>query len=81
MNGTHEGGADLNSINPDKLHHSKWTAARPRNKEKHFLVVKLLRDENDTVTEVSLEAVHSGRVYNLVWKDLKDDDKWIMGWR
>ncbi|PAM39480.1 hypothetical protein CEJ63_25450, partial [Acinetobacter baumannii] len=28
----------MNRVNPAKLLLSKWTAASPRNKEKHFLV-------------------------------------------
>lgn len=71
----------MNTINPDKLHHSKWTAARPRHKEKHFLVTQLLRDEEDNVVEVILEAVYTHRETTLPWQSLKDDDTWRMGWR
>ena len=42
----------MNRINPAKLLLSKWTAARPRNKEKHFLVTELFRDEDGTVLEI-----------------------------
>nr|WP_298374993.1 TIGR02450 family Trp-rich protein [uncultured Halomonas sp.] len=70
----------MNSINPNKLHHSKWTAAQPRNKEKHFMVTKLLRDGEENVVEVILEAVISRRELTLPWRDLKDDEIWLMGW-
>jgi len=36
----------MNAINPDKLHHGKWTEARPQNKEKHFLVTALNDDDS-----------------------------------
>jgi hypothetical protein len=31
-----------NALSPKKLLHSKWTAVEPRNKEKHFLVTKVI---------------------------------------
>ncbi|HKL78451.1 MAG TPA: TIGR02450 family Trp-rich protein [Gammaproteobacteria bacterium] len=71
----------MNTINPDKLYHSKWTAARPRNKEKHFLVTALERDEEERVVAVILEAVYSHRETRLPWQALKDDATWLMGWR
>ncbi|WP_081137824.1 TIGR02450 family Trp-rich protein [Halomonas sp. BC2] len=57
----------MNRINPNKLHHSKWTAATPRNKEKHFIVTQLLRDEEEQVVDVVLEAVLSHRETTLPW--------------
>ena len=30
----------MNPLNPKKLLNSKWTAVKPRNKEKHFLVTE-----------------------------------------
>ena len=71
----------MNAINPEKLHHSKWTAARPRNKEKHFLVTALKRDEEENVVAVVVEAVYTQREITLPWQDLKDDETWRMGWR
>ncbi|MDW7748454.1 TIGR02450 family Trp-rich protein [Halomonas sp.] len=71
----------MNTINPEKLYHSKWTAVRPRNKEKHFLVTALERDAEETVVAVVLEAVYTRRETTLPWQTLKDDDTWRMGWR
>ncbi|MDX1467308.1 MAG: TIGR02450 family Trp-rich protein [Halomonas sp.] len=71
----------MNAINPEKLHHSKWTAVAPRHKEKHFLVTTLLRDEEETVVEVILEAVYTRRETTLPWQALKDDATWRMGWK
>ncbi|MFM6921870.1 MAG: TIGR02450 family Trp-rich protein, partial [Polynucleobacter victoriensis] len=34
-----------NSIHPKKLLLTKWTAVHPINKEKHFLVVKVIEPE------------------------------------
>ncbi|NWD68542.1 TIGR02450 family Trp-rich protein [Pseudomonas gingeri] len=71
----------MNRINPSKLLLSKWTAARPQNREKHFLVTELFRDEQGTVLEVELQAVLSQRNQRLCWTHLKDAETWRMGWR
>ena len=71
----------MNRINPAKLLLSKWTAARPQNKEKHFLVTKLLRNEEGDVQEIDLEAVMSQRVQRLAWQTLQNADDWKIGWK
>ena len=71
----------MNIINPNKLHHSKWSAVAPTQKEKHFMVTQLLRDDNDHVVDVILEAVLTHRELTLPWRALKDDATWQTGWR
>ncbi|MCM5704020.1 TIGR02450 family Trp-rich protein [Larsenimonas salina] len=71
----------MNRINPDKLYHSKWTATTPKNKEKHFLVTELVRDDDEHVIDVILQAVLTHREQTLPWRALKDDTTWLMGWR
>ena len=71
----------MNTINPEKLHNSKWTAAKPSNKEKHFLVTALERDAEENVVAVILEAVYTQRERTLAWQELKNDETWLMGWR
>jgi tryptophan-rich hypothetical protein len=68
-------------INPEKLLLSKWTAVRPCNKEKHFLVTRLIRDEHEVVVNCILEAVINHREYELDWHLLKDASSWLPGWR
>ena len=70
----------MNRINPKKLLHSKWTAVTPKNKEKHFLVVDIEFDEEGLVICFVLEAVVTKRKHPINWRDLKDTDKWKMGW-
>jgi tryptophan-rich hypothetical protein len=60
---------------------SKWTAAHPQNREKHFLVTELFRDEEGTVLEVELQAVLTKRVERLDWQILKNNDNWVLGWQ
>ncbi|KGK42685.1 hypothetical protein LH51_05145 [Nitrincola sp. A-D6] len=71
----------MNAINPEKLLRSKWTAVTPRNKEKHFMVTKLVRDEQERVEACLLEAVLTKQVYKFPWQELKDDAEWHMGWK
>jgi tryptophan-rich hypothetical protein len=71
----------MNRFNPDKLLLSKWTASRPQLKEKHFLVIELQRDENDVLLQVELQAVHSRRSIWIDWRELRDDQTWLFGWR
>ena len=71
----------MNRISPAKLFNSKWTAVNPVNKEKHFIVTEVLRDEADTITRCVLEAVHSGHQQTIDWRELKDSDIWLQGWK
>ncbi|MDO9151196.1 MAG: TIGR02450 family Trp-rich protein [Methylotenera sp.] len=69
-------------VNPKKLLKSKWTAVTPTNKEKHFMVTKLISLEcsNQQIEFVELEAVHSKRSQLLDWKQLNDTSVWLQGW-
>ena len=71
----------MNRFNPRKLKLSKWTARQPRDKEKHFLVTDLAHDEEGVLLQVELQAVHSQRCQWLDWRDLRDSEKWLMGWQ
>jgi len=65
-----------------KLLNSKWTAVTPLNKEKHFMVCKLLLAElPPTQLEfIELEAVYSKRKQILPWLALTDASLWLQGW-
>jgi len=71
----------MNSINPRKLLNSKWTAVNPVQKEKHFVVTELEIDEEGAVVHCSLEAVISNRSKAIEWQELKDNRKWLQGWK
>ena len=70
----------MNRINQKKLKPSKRTATRPTHKEKHFLVTRLI-EENDEIVACVLEAVYSKRESTLKWQDLQDESVWLMGWQ
>ena len=66
-----------------RLLRSKWTAAVPLNKEKHFIVTALIAPEapGTQVDAVMLEAVLTGRRLTLRWRELRDPAQWLQGWR
>ncbi len=69
-------------VNSKKLLHSKWTAVTPMNKEKHFMILKLMTPDtpNEPITLIALEAIHSKRIQMLPWQQLNDQNKWCQGW-
>ncbi|WP_025131847.1 TIGR02450 family Trp-rich protein [Pseudomonas sp. PH1b] len=71
----------MNRINPRKLLLSKWTAARPQHREKHFLVSQLFHDEQGIVLDIELQAVLTRRCQRMSWQDLQNDSDWRMGWQ
>jgi tryptophan-rich hypothetical protein len=70
-------------VNPRKLLLSKWTAVVPQEKEKHFLVTKLIEvvPPATRIEMVELEAVHSNRKFLLPWRDLTNQAQWLQGWK
>ena len=71
-----------NPLSPKKLSLTKWTAVTPRNREKHFVVLRVIEPEPPSirVEQVELEAVHSRQVYLLHWRELTDASLWRQGW-
>lgn len=70
----------MNSINPRKLMSSKWTAVRPVNREKHFVVTEVEFDDNGSVIRCVLQAVLTQRESTIDWRDLKEASRWRQGW-
>ena len=70
-------------LNAKKLLLSKWTAAKPQNKEKHFLVTKLIEPEavDAQIEMIELEATYSKRSFTVPWRELTDETKWLQGWK
>ena len=71
-----------NPLSPKKLLLSKWTAVSPADKEKHFVVTRVVEPDPPEVRIewVEIEAVHSGRSSMLRWLDLTDGARWRQGW-
>jgi tryptophan-rich hypothetical protein len=71
----------MNRINPEKLLLSKWTALQPKAKEKHFIVTKLIRADDEEIIACELEAVINKKRYEIDWQLLKQSSTWVMGWK
>ena len=70
-----------NPVNRVKLPGSKWTAVRPENREKHFIVRGWVRDADGQPTdEVEIVAILTRVVRVLRWRELEDWDRWRIGW-
>lgn len=70
----------MNQISPKKLLNSKWTAVRPKNKEKHFIIIDVEFDEEGCVLRCLIQAVMSKREIAIDWRNLKDSTVWRYGW-
>jgi tryptophan-rich hypothetical protein len=73
----------IRRLNPAKLLRSKWTAVAPSNKEKHFIVTRLIAAQPPLgqIEQVELEAIHSRRKLILPWRALTDGSVWLQGWQ
>lgn len=72
----------MNALHPKKLLLTKWTAVNAINKNKHFLVAKVIEPElpETAVVWVDLEAVYSKKQIRIEWRDLRDVSQWKQGW-
>lgn len=69
-------------LNSRKLPLSKWTAIHPQNREKHFLVTRIIEPDDPAlpIVEIELEAVYSKRRQIMPWQKLTDETCWRQGW-
>ena len=72
----------MNPLHPKKLLLTKWTAVQPVDKNKHFLVSKVMQPEHPAlaIEWVELEAVYSKAVARPPWQALRDPARWCQGW-
>lgn len=70
----------MKKLNPNKLLLSKWTSAVPKNREKHFIVIELIKDDKENVIELVLEAVYNKNTYTMPWQTLQQT-QWLQGWK
>lgn len=69
-----------NPVIKHKLILSKWTARYPQNNEIHFIVNRWLKPEEGQKDYLELEAVLTKNLYHIHFKELKNFDKWKIGW-
>ena len=72
----------MNPLNPKKLLLSKWTAVRPVDKQKNFLVSRVIQPAlpTDPIELVEIESVFSKASQVIPWRDLQDAEVWRQGW-
>jgi len=71
----------MKTFHPKKLLNSKWTAVKPLNREKHFLVTEVEFDENGAVVHCLIEAAMTRRSMSINWQALRDSGQWQIGWK
>ncbi len=71
-----------NHPNKKKLLNSKWTAAEPKNKEKHFTVTEVKLNDNDPqiIDFIVLTAIFTGKTYQINHRQLENESSWKQGW-
>lgn len=72
----------MNPLNPKKLLLTKWTAVKPVDKQKHFLVSRVIQPDRPTypIEFVEIEAVFSKATQVIAWRNLQNDTVWQQGW-
>lgn len=68
-------------LNPKKLLNSKWTAVKPKGKEKHFLITKIQLEKDGSVNHCQMQAVMTKRTFLIDWKQLNKVNRWLAGWQ
>ena len=74
------------TLHPKKLLLTKWTAAKPINKDKHLIVTKVLTPEPSTgqtdvkIETIEIQAVFSKKTRVFAWRDLQNELLWKRGW-
>ena len=73
----------MNNLSPKKLLLTKWTAVQPIDKQKHFLVSKVIVPEppSEKIEFVEIEAVYSQKTSLISWRDLTNSEIWLQGWK
>lgn len=70
----------MNQVSPKKLLNSKWTARKPHNKEKHFVITEVEFDEESSVVRCVIQAIMTKNERDIDWRVLKDSTVWKLGW-
>ena len=72
----------MNPLSPKKLLLSKWTAVKPVDKQKHFLVSRVIQPAlpDDPIELVEIQSVFSNAKQIIAWRELQNDSVWRQGW-
>ena len=69
-------------MSPKNLLDSKWTAAVPRERDKHFVLVRIIPSESTSSSgaSVELQSLISKRRMIVPQSELTDPERWRQGW-
>ena len=72
----------MTNLYPKKLLLTKWTAVQPLDKQKHFVVTKVVLPEPpvEKIEWIEIEAVYTKHTRTIRWRDLRDVTVWRQGW-
>ena len=72
----------MTSLHPKKLVLTKWTAVTPIERQKHFLVTKVIfpDDPAAAIEWIEIEAVMTKARQQIAWRSLRDESLWQQGW-
>jgi tryptophan-rich hypothetical protein len=65
---------------PKNMVGSKWTALRPVNKEKHFVVSGQHKSSDETDSEFQIRSILTERIQAVKLSVLQDVTIWKRGW-
>jgi tryptophan-rich hypothetical protein len=75
------GDSGRNPVNRKKIAGSKWTRVQPEDRQKHFVVLGwALGDDGKPTDAVEIEAILTGAVSIIHWRELEDRSRWRIGW-
>ena len=72
----------MTHLHPKKLLLTKWTAVKPIDRQKHFLVTRVvLPDDPAAAFEwIEIDAVMTKVRQQGAWRSLRDETFWRQGW-
>jgi tryptophan-rich hypothetical protein len=69
------------TITPKKLLNSKWTAVKSIDKQKHWVIIHVEYDDDQSVIECLIQAIINKQETSINWRELNNPEMWTQGWK